>query len=733
MKTLTEILRNYFPVTLHQMAERWGMKPPKVVGRSLPWAGVDLPVELASRLSDPEQVGAMVAGLPPLGRTALRVLRQTGPIPLPELRFRLVVGGFRATAVNEVLEDLVERGLVLPQSAERYGMMGADFLRSHRPAVLASGVGEVPPGLVSPPEHFPTVDPKDYGPVHLGDPARMGNALVDLLHLIGSRRIKLTRQGWLSATQQSTVAKQIPNNPLPQYLVELALCTGLVQSGQDGLVPGKNAERCKEPLATLLAHSFWESLQNLRESAEEQAPSPTRIETRVLTASVLARTTNEGWFAADALLDRMVALQPAVGFGVLGQPTFESVPRKKRQRAELLHFLNLFGRAFGILDMAGSPGIPSVPPELSDLALAYDYGRPDASWTPPPSGIALRITPLGRAILRREQAPVEETSAVQSVIVTPDFEIVVPSHADRELHFLLGRACTSLPTRPGDPVRRYRLERERWATALQGGLQLSVFRASLEAASGRPLPQNVAVSLESWSSGFGGIRLLLGHSLHSFDKPAEKAKFLREYPQAVPVEGLYALLPHQPRSFPKVPRIDYLKPLAPCVNISEDGTIELREEADLLVASEVAQVADRVGEHWQISRASVQRANWKKERMVKWLEERTFDLDPVIASRILGWSGVFAPAALVQAELLELSGGGDLLSLMTLPEIRALILGVLPPNILILKSGVRSEVEALLVEYRVKLRPTLKSVIPVDTYEELSGAEVDTNFLMDDD
>ncbi|HND32604.1 MAG TPA: hypothetical protein PLA94_21560, partial [Myxococcota bacterium] len=72
--------------------------------------------------------------------------------------------------------------------------------------------------------------------------------------------------------------------------------------------------------------------------------------------------------------------------------------------------------------------------------------------------------------------------------------------------------------------------------------------------------------------------------------------------------------------------------------------------------------------------------------------------------RILAWSGGVGPVALGAVELLQVEDGHTLLMLYTLPELMEHVLGVFPPDLLVLRPQRRQAIEKKLEELGIPFR-----------------------------
>lgn len=134
---------------------------------------------------------------------------------------------------------------------------------------------------------------------------------------------------------------------------------------------------------------------------------------------------------------------------------------------------------------------------LGLVDLGYDKsGRP----------VAMRLTRIGARLLGVvDGAPETAAAAVGSLIVTPDFEVVLfPTGDDGELIHDLDRFCTR--DKQGG-VMSFRISERSVQRALHEGMYLKRILATLERHSRTPVPQNVLFSVRDWAAQAGCMHL----------------------------------------------------------------------------------------------------------------------------------------------------------------------------------------------------------------------------------
>jgi len=133
---------------------------------------------------------------------------------------------------------------------------------------------------------------------------------------------------------------------------------------------------------------------------------------------------------------------------------------------------------------------------LGLVDLGYDKsGRP----------VAMRLTRIGARLLGVVDGAPETAAAVGSLIVTPDFEVVLfPTGDDGELIHDLDRFCTR--DKQGG-VMSFRISERSVQRALHEGMYLKRVLATLERHSRTPVPQNVLFSVRDWAAQAGCMHL----------------------------------------------------------------------------------------------------------------------------------------------------------------------------------------------------------------------------------
>ena len=115
--------------------------------------------------------------------------------------------------------------------------------------------------------------------------------------------------------------------------------------------------------------------------------------------------------------------------------------------------------------------------------------------------VALRLTKVGARLLGAIDGAPQLAPAIGSLIVTPDFEIVLfPTGDDAELVHELDRFA--IRERQGETL-HFRLHEKSVQRALSEGMYLSRILATLRGQSRTPVPQNVLYSVRDWGARAG--------------------------------------------------------------------------------------------------------------------------------------------------------------------------------------------------------------------------------------
>ncbi len=135
----------------------------------------------------------------------------------------------------------------------------------------------------------------------------------------------------------------------------------------------------------------------------------------------------------------------------------------------------------------------------------YLLGIVDLGYDSSDRPVAVRLTKVGARLLGAVDGSPHQAPALGSLIVTPDFEIVLfPTGDDAELVHELDRFAVR--ERQGETL-HFRLNEKSVQRALSEGMYLSRILATLRGQSRTPVPQNVLYSVRDWGA-HAGLMLL---------------------------------------------------------------------------------------------------------------------------------------------------------------------------------------------------------------------------------
>ena len=135
----------------------------------------------------------------------------------------------------------------------------------------------------------------------------------------------------------------------------------------------------------------------------------------------------------------------------------------------------------------------------------YLLGVVDLGYDATQRPVAMRVTKSGARLLGVYGEPEEEAPQQGTLVVTPDFEVVLfPSGDDAELAHDLDRFCVR--DKKSDLL-HFQISEESVRRALVQGMPLARIEATLEDHSRTPVPQNVSFSIRDWARRAGLMRL----------------------------------------------------------------------------------------------------------------------------------------------------------------------------------------------------------------------------------
>ncbi len=350
--------------------------------------------------------------------------------------------------------------------------------------------------------------------------------------------------------------------------------------------------------------------------------------------------------------------------------------------------------------------------------------------------VSFRLTQLGRYVLLNEPWESTEETAVHqkaALIVQPNFELVVPS-ASSSLP-LISQLEAFADRKVLDRAAIYTLTRASVVRGLDAGLQGPSIIRILEEASGNPLPQNVAYSIEDWIRLYERVHLRQEAILLEADSEEQMQAWLADKAIArhlgEQVSPTAALVPRSRlnklrqaiekigQARPEV--VDYRKPIGRVLTIREPADIEVsKSQMESYLEYRLSQFADRIEATnetvvYRISSASVQRAidaGVQGPEIVAFLMQASLKQIPLdTAVRIRGWSGGFGPFLHQTLTAVMVPTGDEWQYLLAIPAIRNLVLSQISARLVLVEPERFPELQAALAERGVTVEAGLADAL----------------------
>lgn len=155
----------------------------------------------------------------------------------------------------------------------------------------------------------------------------------------------------------------------------------------------------------------------------------------------------------------------------------------------------------------------------------YLLGLIDLGYDGSDRPVAMRLTRIGARLFGIEDGSISSAPAIGSLIVTPDFEIVMfPTGDDSELVHELDRFCVR--DKKGETL-HFHVTEKTIHRALTEGMHLSRILATLRNQSRTPVPQNVIFSIRDWANR-AGLLFLREDAVLLGEDPEVVRKFLHD-------------------------------------------------------------------------------------------------------------------------------------------------------------------------------------------------------------
>lgn len=511
----------------------------------------------------------------------------------------------------------------------------------------------------------------------------------------------LTAEPFSQRLATSAFARELPAELWPK-----ALTMGL--AGVDGRWIDDHRATDDGELSFWLRAEHWDEFQ------------PTDLAAaRTLLLGILGRLPNEGWYAVDAIVDDAIRLLDTVGFRRANLGHWSSARPSgpyecDKQRTVLAAVLTRTFPALGLLDVGSTVAGPISRPSraIHGRSLDREYQNPHNRdpkkpiWTPTPSPLLVRWSEVGARILGRTSTQRVATTSVGTVHVGADFEVVAPRDGlPGKLRTALDQLAVAAPLGPHDPVRRWRIERERWTNAVQGGVDAAATLAELARLSGRPVPANVTDTLAAWTASFDRIRAWTQHDLVEWASEADRDAALASVPGVQRIGARFALVP-----LGRIggTRVDAGGPPPRVIQTADDGTLRVLGGLDLLGRTLVDRIAP-VGKDGtrRLDRAAL--AGGDVAALMAELEPRLrAPMALGFEARLRGWSGGFGAARSAPAELLQFATAADARLALALPEVKDCVVGAVGGAVVVVKPKRMAELRKALAALGIGVETGLK-------------------------
>lgn len=271
-----------------------------------------------------------------------------------------------------------------------------------------------------------------------------------------------------------------------------------------------------------------------------------------------------------------------------------------------------------------------------------------------------RLSALGQHVLGHRPLAQTEAAASGRVIVQPNFDVIVVDAAASM--GLLVQLDDFAERRNLDRAATYRLTQAALVRGLDQGWTGERVVATLETASGGPLPQNVRYSLQDWVRLYEGVSLREAATLLEADHPGQLDSWLADRVLApllgerlsgaavlVPARHLLAAGQRVAELNGELRTVNYALPPTGVLRVGDPDLIEVEVqhlEPYLRYRLETFSVPAGQADHrsrYRVTRETVERAaaaGWKGEQMVQFLATAAGQPLPAeVVSRLWGWSG----------------------------------------------------------------------------------------------
>ena len=451
-----------------------------------------------------------------------------------------------------------------------------------------------------------------------------------------------------------------------------------------------------EPTQVTACLRVWLTLPVALPADREAAPYYPQFEpARRLLLKVLGSHASQDWLLLEDLLDVLASQNENY--------LFVDRTGVERQRNAYYYYGNrISGTPAQLLQIFTAAEQRFVRGSITDLLLplglvTVGYGAPDA-----PQWAAVRLTALGQQVLASlDKAPVAKRAVAETLtiytsdqqdkgrlVVQPNFQLLamgpVPLALLAQLDLFAERRKADLA------VFEYHLSRESVYQGKQAGLHIDEVITFLQTASGAPLPQNLARSLQEWGAHHERIVFRSGVSLLQVADAATLDRLLAETPIREQVARVLAPGVALVRKGAEQPLLrtlltqDLLPTLSSdqptavdhSVQIDQSGLIKpIHAVPSLYLRGRLVRFAeaDEQG-YWRLTPATVKRAGGNRKKVLALLEElaklQRGELPTKIVTLVKQWGAYYGEAGAASVTLLEFRDPQALAELLTHPELQ---------------------------------------------------------------
>jgi hypothetical protein len=181
----------------------------------------------------------------------------------------------------------------------------------------------------------------------------------------------------------------------------------------------------------------------------------------------------------------------------------------------------------------------------------------------------------------------------------------------------------------------------------------------LAAGAGSPLPQNVVASIREWASQRDRLTLRRAARLLELPDTAARDALLAGGVAGTPMGDRFVLLGGRTTAgLPRHDSVDYSRPLAACLAVTEAGRVHMARPArDLVVRAVLDRWAEpQGGDAWQLTAESIALGSGRASAnaLLVFLEQRlTHAIPPLLAFVLRAWAGERTAARLGRVTVVQ--------------------------------------------------------------------------------